>query len=34
MYGEWLFAKHTYFYNNLPHYFMEVDVLDAQTSMF
>ena len=23
MYGEWLYAKHTVFYNALPHYFME-----------
>ena len=34
MYGEWLFAKHTYFYDNLPHYFMEFDVLDTETGQF
>lgn len=34
MYGEWLFAKHTYFYDKLPHYFMEFDVLDTQTGQF
>jgi hypothetical protein len=34
MYGEWLFAKHTYFYDALPHYFMEFDVLDTQTGDF
>lgn len=34
MYGEWLFAKHTYFYDALPHYFMEFDVLDLQTNEF
>ena len=34
MYGEWLFAKHTYFYDALPHYFMEFDVLDTQTGEF
>lgn len=34
MYGEWLAAKHTYFYDNLPHYFMEFDVLDTQTNEF
>jgi hypothetical protein len=28
MYGEWLYAKHTVFYTDLPHYFMEFDVLD------
>lgn len=34
MYGEWLLAKHTYFYDALPHYFMEFDVLDTQTDTF
>lgn len=34
MYGEWLYAKHTYFYDRLPHYFMEFDVLDTQTNEF
>lgn len=34
MYGEWLYAKHTYFYDALPHYFMEFDVLDTQTGEF
>jgi len=34
MYGEWLYAKHTVFYDRLPHYFMEFDVLDRQTSTF
>lgn len=34
MYGEWLYAKHTYFYDALPHYFMEFDVLDTQTNEF
>ena len=28
VYGEWLYAKHTVFYDALPHYFMEFDVLD------
>ncbi len=28
MYGEWLYAKHTVFYNYLPHYFMEFDIYD------
>src|SRR5262249_1702859 len=31
LYGEWLYAKHTLFYDRLPHYFLEVDVLDAHT---
>lgn len=28
MYGEWLYAKHTIFYDRLPHWFMEFDILD------
>ena len=34
LYGEWLYAKHTIFYNNLPHYFLEYDVLDLATETF
>ena len=34
MYGEWLYAKHTIFYDALPHYFFEFDVLDKQTGEF
>lgn len=34
LYGEWLYAKHTLFYDRLPHYFMEFDLLDLQTSQF
>jgi len=34
MYGEWLFAKHTFFYDALPHYFMEFDILDTQEGSF
>lgn len=34
LYGEWLFARHTIFYNRLPHYFLEFDVLDKQTDTF
>ena len=26
VYGEWLYAKHTIFYDALPHYFLEFDV--------
>lgn len=29
VYGEWLYAKHTVFYDELPHYFMEFDIRDA-----
>lgn len=34
MYGEWMYAKHTVFYDRLPHYFMEFDVLDRETGKF
>ena len=34
LYGEWLYAKHTVFYDALTHYFMEFDVLDRQTGQF
>jgi len=34
MYGEWLYARHTIFYDELPHYFMEFDVLDRETGIF
>lgn len=34
MYGEWLYAKHTVYYDALPHYFMEFDVLDTQEQRF
>jgi hypothetical protein len=34
VYGEWLYAKHTIFYEQLPHYFHEFDVYDRQTETF
>jgi hypothetical protein len=34
MYGEWLYARHTCFYDALPHYFMEFDVLDTENDVF
>jgi hypothetical protein len=34
LYGEWLYAKHTVFYDQLPHYFLEFDVLDTETGAF
>ena len=34
MYGEWLYAKHTIFYDALPHYFFEFDLLDTKTGEF
>lgn len=34
MYGEWMYAKHTVFYDRLPHYFMEFDIFDKETGRF
>ena len=34
MYGEWVYAKHTVFYDELPHYFLEFDILDRDTGVF
>ena len=34
MYGEWMYAKHTIFYDALPHYFLEFDILDRETGKF
>ena len=34
MYGEWMYAKHTVFYDALPHYFLEFDILDRETGLF
>jgi hypothetical protein len=34
VYGEWLYARHTIFYDRLPHYFLEFDVLDTHTGTF
>jgi hypothetical protein len=34
LYGEWLYAKHTSFYDALPHYFCEFDLLDLHTQRF
>ncbi len=34
MYGEWLYAKHTVFYDSLPHYFMEFDIFDKEEEKF
>jgi hypothetical protein len=34
MYGEWLYARHTIFYTDLPHYFLEFDILDTHTGHF
>jgi hypothetical protein len=34
MYAEWLYAKHSVYYDALPHYFMEFDILDTETGEF
>ena len=34
MYGEWMYAKHTVYYDRLPHYFLEFDILDRETGVF
>jgi RNA ligase len=34
MYGEWLYAKHTVYYDALPAYFMEFDIYDRQEQVF
>ena len=34
MFGEWLYAKHTIFYDALPHYFLEFDVFDKKTETY
>jgi len=34
LYGEWLYARHTIFYTDLPHYFLEFDALDTTSGIF
>ena len=34
LYGEWLYAKHTIYYDRLPHYFLEFDILDTEHDRF
>ena len=34
MFGEWMYVKHTVFYDRLPHYFMEFDIYDTRTGVF
>jgi hypothetical protein len=34
LYGEWLYAKHTVFYDALPHYFLAFDLLDTESMCF
>ena len=34
MYGEWMFARHTLFYDQLPHLFFEFDIYDKREDRF
>lgn len=34
MYGEWMGAFHSVFYDNLPHFFMEFDLWDKKRKVF
>jgi len=34
LFGEWCFAKHTVFYDALPHYFLEFDIYDRMQEVF
>lgn len=34
MYGEWMYAKHSVFYDKLPSYFLEFDILDRESGSF
>jgi len=34
LYGEWLYACHTVFYDRLPHYLFEFDILDTETDSY
>ena len=34
LFGEWLYAKHTIFYDRLPHYFLEFDLFDTREDLF
>lgn len=34
VFGEWLYAKHTIYYDLLPHYFLEFDVYDRKQQIF
>jgi len=34
MFGEWLYAKHTVFYDQLPHFFLEFDLYDRANEEF
>lgn len=34
MFGEWMYCKHTIFYDNLPNYFLESDIYDKEKDIW
>ncbi len=34
LFGEWLYARHTVYYRQLPHYFFEFDIFDKEEGIF
>lgn len=34
LFGEWMHNKHTIFYDNLPHYFLESDIYDQERKIW
>ena len=34
MYGEWMYAKHSVFYDALPHYFFDFDIYDREKGIY
>lgn len=34
LFGEWLYARHSIHYRNLPHYFFEFDIFDKERGVF
>jgi len=34
LFGEWVYARHSVFYQQLTHYFFEFDIYDKQNSLF
>lgn len=34
MFGEWMYNKHTIFYDNLPNYFLESDIYDKERGIW
>ncbi len=34
LFGEWMYARHSIFYGQLPHYFFEFDVYDKRAEAF